>query len=148
MIDDVQVSFPRYDPRATGNLSRAPDLHLLFASKVFAVEGRFMARHVGMLLPQGEIVVVARNVRDVETVNHSPLNARRRSPLNASTRSVSTHRRGQFRTLQPCAVRLSSAATEAVAAARPLASGIKWDFTGAPVGCSFTTDTAMEEEAT
>ncbi|KYM95577.1 hypothetical protein ALC62_13692 [Cyphomyrmex costatus] len=60
--------------------STAPDLHLLFASKVFAVVGRFMARHVGMFLPQGEIVVVA---------------------------------------------------TEAVAASRPLASGIKWDFTGA-----------------
>lgn len=56
----------------------------------------------------------------METVNHSSLNARRRSPVNASTRSVSTHRRGQFRTLQPVHVRLSSAATEAVAATRPL----------------------------
>jgi len=33
MIDDVQVSFPRYDLRVAGNLSRAPDLHLLFTSK-------------------------------------------------------------------------------------------------------------------
>lgn len=56
-----------------------------------------MAGHGGMLLLQEKIVVDA----DVETVNHSSLNARRRSPVNASTRSIS-HRGSQFRTLQPC----------------------------------------------
>ncbi|KYM75982.1 hypothetical protein ALC53_13467 [Atta colombica] len=73
--------------------SAAPDLHLLLASKVFAVEGRFMAGHGGMLLLQEEIVVV--------------------------------------RTWKRRVVRPSFATTEAVAATRPLASGIKWDFTGA-----------------
>lgn len=85
MIDDIQVSFPRYDLRATGNFSRVLDLHLLFASKVFAVEGRFMGsprwnapstrgdRHCGA---------------NVETVNHSSLNARRRTRRRETFRTV------------------------------------------------------------
>lgn len=140
MIDDVQVSVSA--ARSASNrelLSRAPDLHLLFASKVFAVEGRFMARHVGMLLPpRGD----RRCGANVETVNHNSLNARRRSPVNEK-RFVP---RRPISHVASRVVRLLSAATETVAATRPLASGIKWDFTGAR--CNFTTDTTTEEGAT
>lgn len=142
MIDDLQVSFPRRDPRATGNFSRAPDLHLLFAGKVFAVEGRFMARHVGMLLPtRGD----RRCGANVETVNHSSLNARDGDRLGE---------REAFRTVEAnfarCSrvVRLLSAATETVAATRPLGKRNQVGFYRSSVGCNFTTDTTMEEEAT
>lgn len=145
MIDDVQVSFPRYDLRATGNFSRALDLHLLFASKVFAVEGRFMGS------PRWNAPSTRGDRRcgaNVETVNHSSLNARRRSPVNASTRNVS--HRGVEANFARCSrvVRLSSAATETVAATRPLASGIKWDFTGARSAATLRRIPAMKEEAT
>lgn len=60
--------------RATGNFNRAPNLHALCASKVFAVEGRFMTRHGGISSTKEHAREDRPHGADVETVNHGSAN--------------------------------------------------------------------------
>lgn len=104
-----------------------PDLHLLLASEVFAVESRFMAHYVGMPSTRQQHARpdrrrfrrrLLRHSANVKTVNHGL--AREGDQAEGTSARVSA---GQFRTLQPRCN--GSGCSDLVAT-----DGIKWDFTG------------------
>jgi len=70
MHNEKIVFSERSNLRAIGNFNRAPNLHALCASKVFAVEGRFMTRDGGISSTREHVRVDRRRGADVETVNH------------------------------------------------------------------------------